>query len=70
MDGTIFVVGKPHEYEAFLAKLDEFDRKLGGCPPQGSLETCYPPKGVFDAKLWKNLCKRAQRIFKLLPTKK
>lgn len=60
---TALIPGDAQEYTTFIQKLDEFNRKLGGCPKRGSLETCYAPRGVYDAKLWKDLCKRAEKIF-------
>lgn len=62
---TKVVPGNAYEYEQFILKLDEFNRKLGGCPKRGSTETCYAPNGVYDAKLWKDLTKRAERVFHL-----
>ena len=53
----------PQAYEEFVQKLDQFNRKLGGCPKTGHAETCYAPSGTYDAKLWKDLCSRAAKIF-------
>ena len=75
-DDTIIVEtkkapGDAYEYEKFIFKLDQFNRKLGGCPKTGHLEICYAPNGVYDAKLWNELRKQAAKVFHLpLPKNK
>lgn len=67
-----YTVGNSHEYAEFITEIDKFNRKLGGCPPKGPLDTCNASRGEFDVKLWKDLQKRAYKIFHLprVPTNK
>lgn len=53
------------DYAQLISKLDQFNRKLGGCPKDGHLETCYAPSGTMDAKLWKEIRGLAAKVFHL-----
>lgn len=53
-------------YRDFVMKLDRFDRRLGGCPDESGLDlsACDPARGYFDARLWLELRRDAQRVFR------
>lgn len=57
----------PQAYADFIAQLDKFNRKLGGCPLTGPPVDCHPGAGVDDVKLWEDIMRRAKKIFALEP---
>lgn len=53
-------------YRKFVMTLDQFDRKLGGCPAKGlDLAACNAARGSFDAALWMQMRKDAREVFRL-----
>ena len=58
-----FIVGDIHQYQQLVELEDQFNRKLGGCPPRGHAGECIPGAGVLDLKLWNEICRRAQKVF-------
>jgi hypothetical protein len=49
-----------------VKKLDTFNRKFLGCPLDLDFitkEDCHPDRGIIDLKIWKELNKRAAKIF-------
>jgi hypothetical protein len=54
------------KYRSFVLKLDQFNRKLGGCPAQGfDLSDCKSGLGTFDAGRWKEIRRDAAEVFML-----
>ncbi len=43
----------------------KFFNKLYGCPPGevSRIDECRPNIGVFDEKLWEEVCARGQKLF-------
>jgi hypothetical protein len=54
------------QYRSFVIKLDQFNRKLGGCPATGlDMSACSAASGTYDVALWRQLRKDAQQVFML-----
>ncbi len=55
-----------HTYLPLAQAMDEFNRRLAGCPKTAiHIEECIPGAGIFDAKLWKKVRKLAKQAFDL-----
>ncbi len=63
INNDVFTVGNLTEYAKLIELQDQFNRKLGGCPPRGIRGDCIPGAGVLDLKLWNKICRQAQKVF-------
>ena len=60
---TTFLMGDTEGYARFIKDLDQFNRKMGGCPLVGPATGCVAGAGVFDLRLWDSLSRRGMKIF-------
>ena len=52
------------KYADLVALMDQFNRKLGGCPEKGfDMSLCIASRGIWDAKLWAKISQLGSELF-------